>query len=109
MLNTDILLAVTSHGLNLNYSSCITLNKVTVFPNSVMLNPEYGVFFGGGGGISLFERSMRFPFFLLIDFFSPILFVKPGLWTKLIMKMCVKSRDALCIIYPNLFSLLSCN
>lgn len=80
MLNTDILLAVTSHGLNLNYSSCITLNKVTVITNSVMFNPEYGIFLGGG---SLFERSMRFPFYLLIDFFLPHSLCKAGSLDKI--------------------------
>lgn len=61
----------------------------------------------GGGVFSLFKQSVGFLFYLFIDFFLP--FALKEALTKLIMKMSGGSRGALCIIYLNLFSLLSCN
>lgn len=66
------------------------------------------IFYSGKGGVfSLFKQSVGFLFYLFIDFFLP--FALKEALTKLIMKMSGGSRGALCIIYLNLFSLLSCN
>lgn len=66
------------------------------------------IFYSGGEGIfSLFKQSVGFLFYLFIDFFSPFCFERS--FNKINYENEWGSRGALCIIYLNLFSLLSCN
>lgn len=66
------------------------------------------IFYSGGEGVfSLFKQSVGFLFYLFIDFFSPFRFERS--FNKINYENEWGSRGALCIIYLNLFSLLSCN
>lgn len=67
------------------------------------------IFYSGGEGVfSLFKQSVGFLFYLFIDFFfSPFCFERS--FNKINYENEWGSRGALCIIYLNLFSLLSCN
>lgn len=66
------------------------------------------IFYSGGEGVfSLFKQSVGFLFYLFIDFFSPFCFERS--FNKINYENEWGSRGAFCIIYLNLFSLLSCN
>lgn len=62
---------------------------------------------GGGGYFLCSNKALDSSSIYLLIFFLP--FALKEALTKLIMKMSGGSRGALCIIYLNLFSLLSCN
>lgn len=61
----------------------------------------------GGGYFLCSNKALDSSSIYLLIFFLP--FALKEALTKLIMKMSGGSRGALCIIYLNLFSLLSCN
>lgn len=93
-------------SLILNYS----LLEVFILAKDILLFLGLFVliFYSGGEGIfSLFKQSVGFLFYLFIDFFSPFRFERS--FNKINYENEWGSRGALCIIYLNLFSLLSCN
>lgn len=93
-------------SLILNYS----LLEVFILANKKNILLFLGLFIlysGGEGVFSLFKQSVGFLFYLFIDFFSPFRFERS--FNKINYENEWGSRGALCIIYLNLFSLLSCN
>lgn len=94
-------------SLILNYS----LLEVFILANKkdiLFLGLFVLIFYSGGEGVfSLFKQSVGFLFYLFIDFFSPFRFERS--FNKINYENEWGSRGALCIIYLNLFSLLSCN
>lgn len=93
-------------SLILNYS----LLEVFILAKDILLFLGLFVliFYSGGEGVvSLFKQSVGFLFYLFIDFFSPFRFERS--FNKINYENEWGSRGALCIIYLNLFSLLSCN
>lgn len=65
------------------------------------------ILFGRGGGIFFVQTKRWIPLLFIYWFFSPFCFERS--FNKINYENEWGSRGALCIIYLNLFSLLSCN